>query len=100
MAKKYKVKWRLNMNRIDLYRGKKVFHCTFPHFGEGEVIDVRDKDFFGYRTSKKYKVRWSNGKEIWQKASELRKTFNHKKADLIREIKNNYKNEQGVENEQ
>lgn len=75
------------MKRTDLGRGAIVYHVIFPHWGKGQVIEIR-QTLMGYKTAEKYLVLWNyifgNGKQTkWCRIAELRKTFNQKKADLI-----------------
>jgi len=80
------------MRTRDLYTGTIVYHSLFVHWGKGKVIKIRQKDNLGYRTSKKYLVKWTSGRikgvndEVWCKASDLRKTFDEKKAKLLQSL--------------
>lgn len=62
------------MKRRDLHVGAKVYHCLLWNWGEGEVVETRDKDNLGCPTWDRYRVRWRDGRLIWSRAKELRKT--------------------------
>lgn len=60
-------------NRQARVRGQKVRHLLLYNWGEGVVIDYRDKDNLGLKTSQKVLVEWSaTGRKMWMRSRELR----------------------------
>lgn len=66
----------MTMNRRDLFVGAKVYHALLWNWGQGEVVEVRDKDNLGYSTFKRYRVHFpsSSIQHVWLAARSLRKT--------------------------
>lgn len=76
-----------SMNKKDISIGLEVYHTMFPHMGKGIVKQLRQKDFLGFPTSQKVRVEWHKLDggviEQWCRLSQLRKTFNQKKMDML-----------------
>jgi len=73
------------MRHKDLYLGAEVYHCIFPHWGKGIVVELF-RTIGGYRP-KMYGVNWEHTGKILCHADDLRKTFNKKKQQLLNGIK-------------